>query len=149
MCIRDRMNINRLIEQIKKDEGFSPVAFWDRKQWTYGYGCKAPRKGATITEHEAEELLWDEIEEAIKDFETLYYDCRDHINDVRAEALINMTFNMGITVMRTFRKMNAAIELDDWKEASLQAKQSDWYYQVGNRAKRICRELLTGVKEAT
>ena len=143
------MNINRLIEQIKKDEGFSPVAFWDNQQPTYGYGCRAEKVGDTITEAEAENLLWDEVEEAIKDFETLYYDCRDQINDVRAEALVNMMFNLGRTKMTKFRKMNHAIELDDWKEASLQAKQSDWYYQVGNRAKRICRELLTGVKEAT
>ena len=141
------MNINRLINQIKKDEGFTPVAFWDNQQATYGYGCKAAKVGDTITEADAENLLWDEVEEAIRDFETLYYDCRDHINDVRAEALINMMFNLGRTKLAKFRKMNAAIELDDWKEASLQAKQSYWYYQVGNRAKRIVKELLTGVKE--
>ena len=143
------MDINRLVAQIKKDEGFHSKAYFDNDQYSYGWGCKAPGPDATISEHDAEELLWDEIEEAIKDFETLYYDCRDHINDVRAEALVNMMFNLGRTKLTKFRRMNQAIELDDWKEASLQAKQSDWYYQVGNRAKRIVKELLTGVKEVT
>ena len=59
------MNIERIIERVKQEEGFRPVAYWDRKQWTYGYGCKAPGEGATITEPEAVKLLWRHILEAV------------------------------------------------------------------------------------
>ena len=37
----------------KNDEGFQPVAKWDIKQWSYGYGCRAPGEGAVIAESAA------------------------------------------------------------------------------------------------
>ncbi len=138
------MNIERLIDRVKKDEGFSAVAFWDNEQWTYGYGCKAPGEGATITEEEAEVLLVDELKEAAQDFISIYRDCGENINDVRTEALINMCFNLGKTKMLKFRKMNAAIHRGDWMEAAYQARDSVWYKQVGKRAQRIVKELATG-----
>lgn len=142
------MNIERLLAQLKADEGFSPTAFWDNEQWTFGYGCKAPGGGSCISEPEACALLEEEMYEAIKDFETLYADCRDNINDIRAEALVNMCFNLGKTKMLKFRKMNAAIRRNDWMDAAHQAVASLWYGQVGNRSKRIVKELATGEKEA-
>ena len=129
---------------MKEDEGFSPVAFWDREQWTFGYGCKALGEGATITEGGAESLLLDELWEAVHDFEGIYHDCLENINDVRAEALVNMTFNLGKTKMLKFRKMNAAIHRGDWMEAAYQAQDSTWFTQVGKRAQRIVKELATG-----
>jgi GH24 family phage-related lysozyme (muramidase) len=141
------MNIERLITQIKEDEGFSPYAFWDNEQWTFGYGCRAPHEGATITEEKASILLSDEVLESMKDFMDLYSDCQESINDVRAEALCNMTFNLGKTKMLKFRKMNAAIRHNDWIEAAYQAQESAWYGQVGKRSQRIVKELSTGEKE--
>ena len=140
------MNIERLILQLKDDEGFSPVAFWDREQWTYGYGCKAPGEGSTITKAKADVLLNDEVINSMKDFMDIYSDCQENINDVRAEALVNMAFNLGKTKLLKFRKMNAAIRRDDWMEAASQAASSRWYAQVGKRAWRICKELATGEK---
>jgi GH24 family phage-related lysozyme (muramidase) len=141
------MNIDRLIAQIKEDEGFTPVATWDREQFSYGYGCRAPHEGATITEPVASVLLNDEVLSAMKDFMDIYPDCQEDINDIRAEALVNMCFNLGKTKMLKFRKMNASIERNDWMGAAHQAVASDWYRQVGNRAKRIVKELATGEKE--
>jgi len=142
------MNRTRLVAQLQLDEGFSPIAFWDNEQPTYGYGCRAGKVGDTITEEAALELLKAEAEEAIADFESIYSHCRFKINDVRAEALINMAFNLGKTKLMKFRKMNAAIGRNDWLEAAYQAQESAWYGQVGNRAKRIVKELSTGEKEA-
>ena len=141
------MNIERLIKTIKLDEGFSPVATWDNEQFSYGYGCKAPYEGAIISEEKAYILLNDEVLNAMKDFMDIYSDCQDNINDVRAEALVNMVFNLGKTKLLKFRKMNAAIRRNDWMEAAHQAVASAWYGQVGNRAKRIVKELATGEKE--
>jgi lysozyme len=141
------MNIERLISQVKQDEGFSPVAFWDNEQFTIGYGTKALPNETLIDETQAELRLTDETQEAIKDFESLYSDCRENINDVRAEALVNMCFNLGKTKMLKFRKMNAAIRRNEWYGASVEAANSKWFTQVGKRAVRICRELATGEKE--
>lgn len=141
------MNVIRLINQIKQDEGFSPVAYWDNERWSVGYGCLG-KEGDVITESAACALLDDEVLEAMKDFVSLYSDCKENINDVRTEALVNMIFNLGKTKMLKFRKMNAAIRRNDWIEASHQAVASVWYGQVGKRARRIVKELVTGEKEA-
>jgi lysozyme len=142
------MNIERLIEQLKKDEGFSPVTFWDNEQMTIGYGTKAFPGEKLITEQDAEVRLGDRVLEAMKDFMSLYDDCQELINDVRAEALTNMAFNLGKTKLLKFRKMNAAIRRNEWMEAANQARLSNWYMQVGKRSERIVKELATGEKEA-
>ena len=140
------MNVEHLLKQLKEDEGFSPVAFWDNEQWSVGYGCRGV-EGQVITEPAACALLEEEMYEAIRDFETLYADCRDNINDVRAEALTNLCFNVGRTKLLKFRKMNAAIRRNEWMEAANQARLSNWYMQVGKRSERIVKELATGEKE--
>ena len=143
------MDIERLIAQLKSDEGFSPVAYFDNDQWSYGYGCKAPHEGAAISLHDAEALLADRVQLAIRDFEDIYSDCRDNINEVRAEALCNMAFNLGKTKLLKFRNMNAAIRRNDWMDAAHHAITSLWYTQVGSRARRICGELATGKETLT
>lgn len=144
------MNIERIIERLKVEEGFRPVAYWDRKQWTYGYGCKAPGEGATITEPEAEKLVWKHILVAVGGFVDLFLGCPTPINEVRQEALVDMIFNMGEDGVRKFRQMVEDImdkDPDDWREIAQHALDSLWYKQTGNRAKRIVKELATGERE--
>jgi len=144
------VNIERIIERVKQEEGFRPVAYWDRKQWTYGYGCKAPGEGATITEPEAEKLLWRHILVAVGGFVDLFLGVPTPINEVRQECLVDMIFNLGEDGVRKFRNMVREImdkDPDDWTEISQQATESLWYGQVGNRAKRIVFELKTGVSQ--
>ena len=144
------MNIERIIERIKQEEGFRPVAYWDRKQWTYGYGCKAPGEGARITIAEAEKLLWRNVLTAVGGFVDLFLGVPTPINEVRQECLVDMIFNLGEDGVRKFRKMVAEImdkDPDDWKEISQHATESLWYGQVGVRAKRIVWELKTGVSQ--
>jgi hypothetical protein len=40
------MDRDRLLCQLKEDEGFQAKAKWDIKQFSYGYGCKAPSERA-------------------------------------------------------------------------------------------------------
>lgn len=144
------MNIQRIIDRLKAEEGFRPVAYWDRKQWTYGYGCKAPREGVTITEPEAEKLLWRHVLEAVGGFVDLFLGCPTPINEVRQECLVDMIFNIGEDGVRKFRKMVVEImdkDPDDWNEIAGHAMDSLWYGQVGNRAQRIVHELKTGIRQ--
>jgi hypothetical protein len=154
------VNINneRLIAQLKKDEGFSPKAFWDIKQWTFGYGCLAPGKGATITEPEAATKLIKRAEQSIAEFNQMFFgEQAKKFNDVRAEAFINMLFNMGMgsqahpergglySFKNTLSLIFDYLE-PDWNKVARNLKESKWYSQVGARAVRICKELATGVK---
>jgi GH24 family phage-related lysozyme (muramidase) len=144
------MNIERIIERVKQEEGFRPKAYWDRKQWTYGYGCKAPCEGAVITQTEAEKLLWRHILVAVGGFVDLFLGVPTPINEVRQECLVDMIFNLGEDGVRKFRNMVREImdkDPDDWTEIAQHATESLWYGQVGIRAKRIVFELKTGVSQ--
>jgi GH24 family phage-related lysozyme (muramidase) len=141
------MNIERLIERIKDEEGFSPVAFWDRKQWTWGYGTKAPGECARINSREAEVFLIDHIQQSIRDYKILFGKAGSEINEVRQECLVDMIFNLGYAGVKKFRQMVEDIndnDPNDWAEVAEHAKDSLWYKQVKARAERIYLELRTG-----
>jgi len=53
-----------LVNFIKKEEGFTPKAQWDYKQYSIGYGTKANSPTEVITEAEAEARLTVEIDKA-------------------------------------------------------------------------------------
>lgn len=147
----------RLINQLKKDEGFSPKAFWDIKQWTFGYGCLAKGRGDTITEPEASDFLAHRVEQSISEFNQMFSGLVMKFNDVRAEAFINMLFNMGMgskahpergglySFKNTLGLIFNSPEVN-WKAVASNLRKSKWYRQVGSRAVRICKEIDTGIK---
>lgn len=135
-----------IIEQLKKDEGFSPVSFWDYKQWTWGYGTKAPSgPGLPITEEEAEVELGAEVDGSIEAFYSLFSEVTTEINEVRQHALVNMIYNLGARGVSNFKNMMRCIAKGEWALAAEHARQSLWYRQVTRRAKRICNELERGI----
>lgn len=145
------INKQRVIEQLQKDEGFVPRARWDIKQWTYGYGTRAPHKDALITKAEALIELGKHVDIAIKGFYEIFRNDLDKFNEVRAEAFVNMIFNMGAgnskAGLRSFKKTLSLIQdyaEVDWNAVSVELSKSKWYSQVGNRAKRICQQIKTG-----
>lgn len=157
------MNRQRIIDQLKKDEGFRAHAFWDIKQFTYGYGCRAPNGQATITEPEAAVYLEQKVDESIRDFAAIFGDSAAKLNDVQQEAFVNMIFNMGpgssrnpkAGGMRSFVNTLGLIlnhDKPDFGAVVANLKQSKWYLQIADsgdapgRGRRICKEILTGEK---
>ena len=138
------MNYYKLVEQIKKDEGFTPVSFWDYKQWTWGFGTKAPGPNAVIDIVAAEKELLQHLMGSVSAYYELFGCIETEINEVRKLALINMIYNLGKQGVANFKKMVAAIMEDNWELAAAEAKDSKWYNQVGRRARRIVEELRTG-----
>lgn len=145
------INRQRLIEQLQKDEGFVPRAKWDIKQWSYGYGTRAPHKDALISKAEALIELNKHADIAVKGFLEIFKNDLDKFNEVRAEAFVNMIFNMGAgsskAGLRSFKKTLSLIQDYDevnWEVVSKELANSKWYSQVGDRAKRICRQIKTG-----
>lgn len=155
------MDKERLLEQLKKDEGFCKKAYWDVKQWTYGYGCRAPGESSTITEPEAAEFLAVKMEESIADFNRIFKDHLGKFNDVRAEAFVNLIFNMGpgrpggneglLSFKNTLGFIFKNKEVP-WQSVADGLKKSLWFRQVGNsgtppgRGNRLVAEVATGVK---
>ncbi len=56
-------------------------------------------------------------------------------DDVRARALLDMLFNLGLTRLRGFRKMLAAVQGRDWETAARELEDSQYFWQVGRRAR--------------
>ena len=67
------------------------------------------------------------------------------VNTARRTALIDMIFNLGQNGFAKFTKMIEAIYNNDWDTVAKEAKDSKWYNQVGNRGKKIVKQLKTGV----
>jgi hypothetical protein len=152
---------DRLLNQLKQDEGFRAHAYWDVKQFTYGYGCRAPGKDASIAEPEAAKLLTVHMEQSIKDFAKIFKGHEAKFNPVRAEAFVNMVFNMGPgrpdgnEGLQSFRNTLALIFKNKevpWGLVADNLKKSLWFRQIGDsgappgRGNRIIAEVRTGIK---
>lgn len=60
------------------------------------------------------------------------------------DALMNMCFNLGINRLKGFKKMIAALEAKDYTNASIEALDSKWATQVGQRAKDVALMIRQG-----
>jgi GH24 family phage-related lysozyme (muramidase) len=76
---------------VRKQEGFTPKAFWDYKQWTNGYGTKALSSTEVIDQAEAEKRLVAEATAATQ-FIKLHF---PNLPVGGEQAMIDFTFNLG------------------------------------------------------
>ena len=58
-------------------------------------------------------------------------------------VVTNMAFNLGGPKLGKFKKLKAALRNEDYEEAAKQMKDSAWYNQVPNRAKRLISVVLS------
>lgn len=59
-------------------------------------------------------------------------------------VLQNMSFNMGAKGTEAFHHMISDVQVGNHVQASLDGAQSEWYNEVGDRAKRLMEQLRTG-----
>lgn len=90
-----------------------------------------------ITEKEADILLSRDLANVILDVHSLGLNVPDDWNDF----LIFMTFQLGINGVKKFRKMINALQVKNFREAIVQAKDSLWYRQTPNRVDDMIRQL--------
>jgi lysozyme len=128
------MYYSEMLLWLKKNEGFKSHPYLDTSgKVTIGYGRNLDDGG--ISPEEADYLLRSDLNIAIESMEefTWFHDQPEDIQD----ALINMSFNMGITRLKGFKQMLDAIEKKDYATAAMEALDSDWASEVGQRAKDI------------
>lgn len=136
------MNKEKLNQQLIKHEGMilKPYKCTSDKL-TIGVGRNLEAKG--ISEHEALTMLNNDINET---FDRL----RDAwpkiilLDDVRANVLVNMAFNIGVSGLMKFSKMLNALSLRDYEQAAKEMLDSKWAKQVGNRAIELAEQMKTG-----
>jgi lysozyme len=96
---------------VEKEEGFAPVAFWDEKQWTNGYGTRAHYPREPITRPEAEQRLNVELDAA----EAAVDHFASNIPPGARQALTDLTFNAGAGWMHA--GLGVAVKAGDWETA--------------------------------
>lgn len=81
-------------------------------------------------------LFIEDYRRAITDCLTIYRNF-ERLSQPRRLALINMSFQLGGGRLKGFKKMNEAINNEEWAIAAIEAAHSYWYAQVKNRATRV------------
>jgi lysozyme len=131
----------RLIDQVKKHEGFSAVPYrCPTGHLTIGYGWNLE---TGISEVVAEYILMQQLSDiqlaCIREFGWF----RD-INEARRDVVTNMVFNLGMTGFTKFKKTIAAIEDGDFDKAAEEMVDSRWASQVGYRAYELADQMKLG-----
>ena len=68
-----------------------------------------------------------------------------NLDDARHGVLQNMAFNMGDAGLLSFHHDLADTQAGNYAKAAADMKASLWYTEVGDRAKRLVQQMLTGV----
>jgi lysozyme len=108
---------------------------------TIGFGRNLIHKG--INPDEAELMFQNDLSDALADAASLSY--WERLNDARKMVVADMVFNMGLGRFRGFRKMNAALGIEDYNMAAYEMEDSRWFKQVGRRAKKLKKIMHTGI----
>ena len=126
------MNYQEIIDDIKRDEGFEPMPYHDTRGYlTIGYGTKLP-----IDEREAQLLLEKRLNDTIVELRE-HLDFFDNLPEEAQSIILNMAYNLGVPKFMTFRRMIAALREGDFKKAAYEMRDSLWYHQVKDRARRL------------
>lgn len=128
--------------QLRRDEACKLSPYTDtRGNLTIGVGRNLT--GVGISAEEAEYLLGNDIYKAISSI-AKFLPWADSLDDARHGVLVNMAFNMGIGGLLNFEHFLEAMKERDWPTASREMLNSKWADQVGDRAKRLSQQVLTG-----
>tara|TARA_R100000654_G_scaffold198_12_gene717 strand:+ start:328 stop:771 length:444 start_codon:yes stop_codon:yes gene_type:complete len=143
------MNINKLRRQLEIDEGVKYEVYLDHLgKKTFGIGHLVLDKdpefkmevGDPVSERRVEEAFDKDIQSVIDDCQRLYSNFNAMPEECK-QITANMMFNMGLPKMKAFKKMNAAIEDEDYLKASEEMVDSKWYRTVPNRADRLVQRM--------
>lgn len=142
------MDADKLIEELKRDEGCVLHAYQDHLGYTtIGVGrLLDQRRGGGISQDEAKYLLANDIERVTRALQERV-DCFNDLDDVRQRSLVNMAFQLGLGGLLKFKKMLAAMDDKQWSTAANEALDSRWANQTPERAKRIAYMIETGESE--
>lgn len=108
---------------------------------TIGVGRNLDERG--ITEAEAIEMLFNDIHICVREAENTFPWFKE-IDGYRKIVVISMIFNMGMPRFKQFKKLIAAIEARDFRQAFLEMLDSVWAEQVGYRSEELAKMMRDG-----
>ena len=142
------MNRQLLTTDLEREEGCRLVAYRDtRNVLTIGYGHTGPdvHEGLQWTQQDADEQLDHDVDHTCGQMDVVMPWWRS-LDDVRANVLVKMAFQLGIGGLLQFRQMLAHVRAEEWDLARAAGLDSHWARSDSPaRAKREMDELETGV----
>ena len=145
------MNRETVYEQLKIDEGVVYEIYLDHLGYkTFGVGHlvresdpeHAYEVGEPVSVERVIECFNRDLDVAISECEVLYgVDLWTDFPEEVQEILVNMMFNLGRPRLSKFKNMHRALEMGEYEQAAAEGRDSLWFRQVGNRAKRLMTRL--------
>ena len=135
----------KLIAMLKRHEGVESHAYHcSENKVTIGVGRNVDKSGGLgLSDDEVDYLLQNDIDRVSSELDS-EYDWFAGLDDVRQDVMVDISFNLGQTRLRAFKKALSAMAEGDWGEAADQFMDSRWSGQVGNRAKELTEMIRSG-----
>ena len=134
----------KLLEMLKRHEGVrSHVYLCSAGYETIGVGRNISKSGMGLSDDEVDYLLENDIVRVIKEL-SLEYPWFKDLDDVRKDAIIDIGFNLGATRLRGFKRALAAMDVADYKTASLEFLDSKWSRDVKGRSAELAHMIAIG-----
>ena len=99
---------------------------------------------STITEDECSVIFNQDVQDTIEALAEGYPRIK-FLDPARRDAVIQMAFQLGVAGVLAFHNMFIALDKGDWRIASKEALDSKWAKQTPARAKRVAKQILTGI----
>lgn len=132
------MNIEEILETLKRDEGWSSFVYRDTLGYeTIGYGFLVDeRKSGGMPKEVGEFWLRYNVDGVVNNLRRTIPHFVNMPEDVQ-HALVNMAYQMGTAGLLSFEKMLAALKAKNYTLAAHEALDSRWAKQTPNRAGRV------------
>ena len=141
------MNLERLLESVKKHEGYRNKVYLDtlgKRTVGVGHLCVENfwEDDKEYEESFLMEILQKDLQEAIRGAKELMdeHGCAD-IDERAEEIIIEMVFQLGRTGVKKFRNMWKALSEHNYIGASFEMLDSKWAKQTPNRAKDMADQM--------
>ena len=137
--------MDKLLAMLKRHEGVETHAFeCSEGKVTVGVGRNIDQAGGMgLSDDEIDYLLQNDVERVVKELAAEYPWFSD-LDDVRRDAMVDISFNLGATRLRLFKRALAAMETGNYKEAATEFLDSRWAKQVGSRALELTDMISSG-----
>ena len=143
-------NDTLLNQELRRDEGVKYVPYkCTAGKDTVGVGHNLEAKPLPagteypLTDEQVDKILADDIAEVIKALNK-NIPWWQSLTEARQRVLANMCFNLGIAGLMGFHRTLTAIKCGHYELAAANMLSSKWAEQVGARAKRLAKMMVTG-----
>lgn len=146
------MRFDDLIAYLKAEEGLRLKAYKDSLGvYTIGYGTSLKAMGLTdvtaskmeITRFQAEDYLRAEAAKSVSGVGAAF-PWWAGLDPVRQAIIAAMVYQLGLSGVRGFKKLTAAIQAKDYVKAAAEMMDSKWARQTPNRAARAALMMKDG-----